>query len=989
MGDEYLFSSPDGRPLDSIFELEREGDEIAIIVNSAGGGYNSDYNQGLEILILALSRVRAAINRVVLDTLKTQEMGLSPEERTLLLPYPIKPWVSIRDSNHEARKLRLQIARRMQSIGQEPEAKGGNNQKRIRVYISDPSPEKDLDAISKTLSGVSAKEMSHSEPSVAFSIEEEAAILACNSVGEVDELGSTSDWSQDKTAAAIRRKFNPLETEGENSLFDRYMQVMSNKLDRGDATEEPPSSLLRREIESCMQRLINRAPLRRRQTGRSGYGLVVGRVQSGKTSHMLGLSCLALDPARQPKPHRYDTVIVLSGLIEDLRIQTAERVEKLRLHPLDVTPNSNGKDLTDNPQALEEISAHFANRGSPDPMVIVCKKNHIVLRDLAQKISESTKRSRKRRVLVIDDECDHASVDSTNSESTVSAREQQRITATNHNLRALLSTLQARTRPGLYYVGYTATPYSNLLMRPDPQFIDPNLGHTLFPRDFIYTLEQPRGHIDNELYFLVDRGNNNIVTMEIDEHDHDQEARHCRDLYLLHALTWLMKSETPDIDRDVGDSGFHHTTLIHTDIQTSEHRRIVELLMDAKQDLELSKMDSICSEMRDLASEYYSDIDDGLMARVETKLGGMDEPSFRRLMGIAIVELNRREEDDDAEDESEYRIPHELKYGSSTPKSVIVVGGTRVARGLTLEGLTVTWFARIPQTPNYDTLLQMSRWCGYRKGYAQLVRLFLDQTLQDWFENIANVEYDLRTDLLTMDDSSDPIEDVVWIRRFEGMEITGRMPEDPQIRTSGRVNRHQVWTYWPPVFFSSNPKAANIRCWKTFERLHRRIDGGSDEPPKSESNYRVALGVSSEWVADFLRRYSKAYSQDTNTKSGVEDILGLILEGELPRWNIAIHQPVRRTTASFGDWKLVDRSSPEPNKIQPVHSGTNTFEIDLEEGQERETPLLVVYLANHNYEVHGHRVFPEGMTRPVVLFGIIRPDDGDSGSIEEVAGPRE
>jgi hypothetical protein len=528
-------------------------------------------------------------------------------------------------------------------------------------------------------------------------------------------------------------------------------------------------------------------------------------------------------------------------------------------------------------------------------------------------------------------------------------------------------------------------------MHPDPHFSDPNLGNSLFPRDFIYTLAQPRGHIDNELYFHSDRGNNNIVTLEIDEHDHSHEARHCRDLYLLHALTWLMKSESPGIDRGIGESGFHHTTLIHTDIGTIEHQRTVELLMDAKQDLELSKRDLICSELIDLASRYYSDADDGLMARVESRLREMDDPSFRRLIlgGINIVELNRREEDDDPEDESEYRIPHELRYGSSTPKSVIVVGGTRVARGLTLEGLTVTWFARTPQSPNYDTLLQMSRWCGYRKGYAQFVRLFLGRTVQRWFENIANVEHDLRSDLLMMDDSSDPIEDLVWIRRYQGMEITGRMPDDPQIRTSGRVDSKQVWSYWPPVFFSSNPKAANIRCWKAFERLHRRINGISDEPPKGERNYRVALGGRSEWVADFLGRYSKAYSQDTNTKSGVEDILELIREGELPRWNIAIHQPVRRTTGSFGDWKLVDRSSPEPNKIQPVHSGTNSFEIDLDGGQERETPLLIVYLANHNYEVHERRVFPEGMTRPVVLFGIIRPDDGGSGPIEEIAGPRD
>ena len=73
---------------------------------------------------------------------------------------------------------------------------------------------------------------------------------------------------------------------------------------------------------------------------------------------------------------------------------------------------------------------------------------------------------------------------------------------------------------------------------------------------------------------------------------------------------------------------------------------------------------------------------------------------------------------------------------------VIAIGGDKLARGLTLEGLCVSYFLRASRM--YDTLMQMGRWFGYRPGYLDLCRLYTTPDLSEWFGHIADAAEELR-----------------------------------------------------------------------------------------------------------------------------------------------------------------------------------------------------------------------------------------------------
>jgi len=161
MGKEYSFANEDGSPIYHRFELEREGNQIVVVLKSGSGAtrkdgtpHNSQYNQGVERLIAVLSELKEPIERVVLDTNVTRGLGLTENERTLSMDYPILPW------KHKPRDLRLDMGGIAQKIGQESGARGGNNQKQLRVYIRDINPELDFDEVEEVLSGTSVSKFS-------------------------------------------------------------------------------------------------------------------------------------------------------------------------------------------------------------------------------------------------------------------------------------------------------------------------------------------------------------------------------------------------------------------------------------------------------------------------------------------------------------------------------------------------------------------------------------------------------------------------------------------------------------------------------------------------------------------------------------------------------------------------------------------------------------------------------------------------------------
>lgn len=208
-------------------------------------------------------------------------------------------------------------------------------------------------------------------------------------------------------------------------------------------------------------------------------GLVIGHVQSGKTANMTAVIAKAVDTG-------YNLVIILAGLTNKLRKQTQGRMQK---------------DLVDRLrdqwqlQTREDEQGDFKmppNGGFPMPVegaaqLAVVKKNVAPLGQLLLTLERTLPAILRRlRVLVIDDECDQASVNTASGEYDM--------TRINEKIRLILKKIPANS-----YVGYTATPFANVLIDPFPaggRELD-----DLYPKDFITALPTPEGYFGTERLF--------------------------------------------------------------------------------------------------------------------------------------------------------------------------------------------------------------------------------------------------------------------------------------------------------------------------------------------------------------------------------------------------------------------------------------------------------------------------------------------------------
>ena len=302
-----------------------------------------------------------------------------------------------------------------------------------------------------------------------------------------------------------------------NSIYEHYLYVM-------DPNRAAP---LRSSIEACKRRMNKREVAKiggeHDSTQSQHYGLVVGRIQSGKTGHMIGLALLCLEyPFRLSNEElRHDgapasVVVIFTGLIDDLRRQTYDRIHNdidgYSLENIIIGP-SRENDLTQNKQFQKEITEFFSDRKNIDKqLVLVLKKNHKVIEKLIH-ILDSVAEPRKRKlrdVIVIDDECDYASMDANNADQDMTASE----TTTNLRLRTLLATFRDanKFKTRCWYIGYTATPFSNILT--NPHGVSSEGYPTLFPRGFIYPIPKVPVHLDNEFYFNDDEGADHIFFIE-------------------------------------------------------------------------------------------------------------------------------------------------------------------------------------------------------------------------------------------------------------------------------------------------------------------------------------------------------------------------------------------------------------------------------------------------------------------------------------------
>lgn len=515
-------------------------------------------------------------------------------------------------------------------------------------------------------------------------------------------------------------------------------------------------------------------------------GMVVGHVQSGKTSNYVGLINKASDAG-------YKVIIVIAGTISSLRRQTQERIDEGfigRSSSAFINNRGENKIIGVGHQKVDtdiysltssyyktgdegDFNQAIANRLNipigKNPVVVVIKKNKSILENLIDWFSKDTniviKNGQSKLfdvpALIIDDEADAASVNAT--------RDIEEIKTINRLIRTLLNVFDQNT-----FVGYTATPYANLFISQDYNKEQKTtvkgkeyfIGEDLFPRDFIVNIKAPTNYIGAAKIF----GLENPITGQSNEpldifrsiSDYDPpffrtlNKNNKEDLpeYLPNSLEKAIKSFilTCTIRRLRGHEKKHNSMLVHVALYVKWIDRVAYLVNDKIRDYKnyiIGNDLGFLEELKDIYNNDFIPTTENVLENLDytdirIKVHSWEEVKSELKNAVGKIEV-RAVHGTRSTTNLEYHSIEEIDYGRyENGLSVIAVGGSRLARGITLEGLSISYYLRT--TRMYDSLMQMGRWFGYRPGYVDLCRLFTTDLIFEWFNHITMATEEMRND---------------------------------------------------------------------------------------------------------------------------------------------------------------------------------------------------------------------------------------------------
>ncbi len=637
----------------------------------------------------------------------------------------------------------------------------------------------------------------------------------------------------------------------------------------------------------------------------SGRGLVLGYVQSGKTANFTAVVSKAADAG-------YRLIIVLSGVTNALRRQTQRRLDR---ELVDLAP-SVWISLTskEGDFRIGGVTTAASLLPTGQPLLAVVKKNARVLRRLLRWLDAAPAEIRAAcPTLVIDDEADQASVNTGSGDTDRPAVNQ-----------AILNVL--RLMPRIAYVGYTATPFANV-------FIDPTIPDDLYPREFIVDLPQPPAYFGPERIFGRDRVRQDEDDVAIDGLDvirrvADADVAQVKPAgrsaegfeptlpeSLIDALDYFVVAAATRAAR--GQADMHSTMLVHTSLLSRVHVKTKPIVEKHLQDRLLAVRrgdEAVRTRFAEVWRRERDAVPPEAMGEAPTSFDSVAAELERVLADAEVIVENSI---------SEFRLDYE-----SSPRRVhVVIGGNVLSRGLTLEGLVVSYFVRTAST--YDTLLQMGRWFGYRPYYTDLPRVWMTQELADAFRDLALVERELRLDL----------------RRYE---LEGVTPLDfaPKIRThpkllitSAQKMQHAVdigisySSRFVQTTFLHRTDAATILANQAAARRLVAAAGPSDRwLPVVGRWVRHDLPV--ELILEFLKGFTiHAHNVEANPTLLRDYIRAQVSEGALTTWSVAF---VGRQTGgeSFDignglEIGLLKRSRLPREYAEPASMGVITSDADL------------------------------------------------------------
>jgi hypothetical protein len=655
-------------------------------------------------------------------------------------------------------------------------------------------------------------------------------------------------------------------------------------------------------------------------------GMLMGSVQSGKTLNYTALIAKAVDAG-------YKLIVVLTGTHNSLRSQTQDRLnEELLGYDLDRIQRLTGQErrigvrmifpdhrtintLTSSSQKGDFSRVVAAQAGilpslTGDPIILIVKKNVTILKNLIGWLNSlpgtidilGRKAIADVPLLLIDDECDYASVDTGQPERDEDGNIDPDYdpAKTNRKIRKLLFTFQKRV-----YIGYTATPYANIFIH-DKGF-HPTYGEDLFPRHFIISLPQPTNYVGPEYIFGIkgdsERGIETIEPLPVVRYLYDhleiipdahKSKLNIDDLpeSMSNALKYFL---LVCAERRIRREGtVHNSMLIHVTRFRAVQKQVKDLVEKELRKL-IARLMSGSDPLLDFKKLWESDFvptslamkQRGFKEAVQSSWDEIKKILFLSAKVVKVKGINGEIGDVLDYREADATTRERIHKGEDVPWedrgiSVIAIGGDKLSRGLTLDGLSISYYLRASKM--YDTLMQMGRWFGYRQGYNDLCRIFTTKELSDWYQHIALANQELRNDLeyMALIDSK-PEEFGLRVRSHPGrLTITSA--------GKSRNAEHLLISYEGefPKTIVFDPREAR----KNFTALEHMISQIGREISREINQNSPRFhweNVDPSIVVNFLRTYKTHESQRTVIPHLIADFIDKqVKRGWLTNWHVVI-----------------------------------------------------------------------------------------------------
>lgn len=627
----------------------------------------------------------------------------------------------------------------------------------------------------------------------------------------------------------------------------------------------------------------------------SRKGLVIGDVQSGKTVNYLALFNKAADAG-------YKIFILLAGDKESLRRQTQERIDEGFIGRDTKLLANVGEEVmfSSSPIGLATLDPKFQHPSSLTtfwqdfrvgstnqlqnlnnnsiPYVFVVKKNKSVLSNLAKFFSASAGPSGKIEapMLLLDDEADYASINTSSTETSP--------TAINQGIRELIASFERSS-----YVGFTATPFANVLIS-DADESD------LFPRDFIYSLESPTNYFGPQQMF--DETSEQCGTL-VPLYDAEKyfPARHRKTLRVesipssmrVAILCFYISNAIRDLRPSQSKSA--RSMMIHVSRFKDVHQQLFELVSEICADVNSTLRFGIGSEELLAEMKQIFEIHFGHVSETWSQIAAILPKSSH---GTEVFAVNSDKSNKD----------WRSAYDSESPR-VIAIGGDVLSRGLTLDGLAISYYFR--RSLAYDTVMQMGRWFGYRDGYRDCCKIFIDLEVAVWFREIS--------------DSLDELK-----QQLHRMHVNKQTPENFGLAV--RCHPGSVLTVTALNKLRSGQKVAmNVSLWGTSIQTTRlRRDRTSLEKnllaaevlirELRSRNLEQLTTKKESWkkaprslITDFFSQFRASESDRNFGNNGFLRFISNALEERLEEWDVLV-QTGRGSATQFADRQIspVERS---------------------------------------------------------------------------------